>query len=119
SEELFVVRLRKSPIKRVDVISLAAQNRVAVDELFERVKAASCRIIFSPRELASFGGGYGFRFFSPDGLSFEISSDVARGTMHPIARGSAIPEKISHIVLHSPKHKEMTQFFIEVLGFHL
>src|SRR5271165_5944073 len=50
SEELFVVRLRKSPIKRVDVISLAAQNRVAVDELFERVKAASCRIIFSPRE---------------------------------------------------------------------
>jgi catechol-2,3-dioxygenase len=119
SEELYVVRLRKSPIKRVDIIGLAAPNRAAVDELFGRVKAASCGIIFPPRELEGFGGGYGFRFFSPDGLSFEISCDVARGTIHSIARGTAIPEKISHIVLHSPKHKELTRFFIDVLGFQL
>lgn len=119
SEELYVVKLRKSPIKRVDVISLAAENRTAVDGLFERVKTASCKIIFAPRELESFGGGYGFRFFSPDGLSFEISSDVARGTIIPIPPGAAIPEKISHIVLHSPKHKELTDFFVTVLGFQL
>jgi catechol 2,3-dioxygenase-like lactoylglutathione lyase family enzyme len=119
SDELYVVRLRKSSVKRVDVISLAAPDRVSVDQLFERVKAANCRIIFSPRALDAFGGGYGFRFFSPDGLSFEISSDVARGTIYPIAPGSAIPEKISHIVLHSPKHKALTEFFITVLGFQL
>jgi catechol 2,3-dioxygenase-like lactoylglutathione lyase family enzyme len=119
SDELYVVRLRKSPVKRVDVISLAAPDRVSVDQLFERVKAAKCQIIFSPRALDAFGGGYGFRFFSPDGLSFEISSDVARGTLHPIAPHSAVPEKISHIVLHSPKHKALTEFFITVLGFQL
>jgi catechol-2,3-dioxygenase len=119
SEELYVVKLRKSPIRRVDVISLAAGNRTAVDGLFERVEKASCKIIFSPREIESFGGGYGFRFFSHDGLSFEISSDVARGTIIPIAPGAAIPERISHIVLHSPKHKELTDFFVTVLGFHL
>jgi catechol 2,3-dioxygenase-like lactoylglutathione lyase family enzyme len=119
SPDLFVVRLRKSSVKRVDVIGLAAPDRKAVNELFERVQAATCRIIFAPRKLESFGGGYGFRFFSPDGLSFEISSDVMRGEVHPIALGAAIPEKISHIVLHSPKHKEATEFFLNVLGFQL
>src|ERR1700737_2241691 len=69
SDELYVVRLRKSPIKRLDVISLAAADRAAVDQLFERVKAAECQIIYAPRTLQSFGGGYGFRFFSLDGLS--------------------------------------------------
>jgi catechol-2,3-dioxygenase len=119
SDELYVVRLRKSTVKRVDVISLAAPDRGAVDQLFEQVNAAQCKIIFAPRTLESFGGGYGFRFFSPDGLSFEISSDVERGVIHPIAAGAAIPEKISHIVLHSPNHKALTQFFINTLGFQL
>jgi catechol 2,3-dioxygenase-like lactoylglutathione lyase family enzyme len=71
SDELYVVRLRKSPVKRVDVIGLAAISQEAVDELFCRVKAANCQIIFAPQALRSLGGGYGFRFFSPDGLSFE------------------------------------------------
>jgi catechol 2,3-dioxygenase-like lactoylglutathione lyase family enzyme len=119
SDELYVVRLRKSSVKRVDVISLAAPDQGAVDQLFKQVKAAQCKIIFAPRTLESFGGGYGFRFFSPDGLSFEISSDVERGSVHPIAPGAAIPEKISHIVLHSPNHKALTQFFITTLGFQL
>jgi catechol 2,3-dioxygenase-like lactoylglutathione lyase family enzyme len=119
SDELYVVRLRKSAVKRVDVISLAAPDRAAVDQLFTQVQAAKCRLIFAPRELKTFGEGYGFRFFSPDGLSFEVSSDVTRGSMHPIAVGSAIPEKISHIVLHSPNHKALTDFFINTLGFQL
>lgn len=118
-EELYVVRLRKSAVKRIDVISLAAPNRATVDQLFGRVQAAACQIIFAPRILHSFGGGYGFRFFSPDGLPFEISSDVERGAIHAIAPGSGTPEKISHIVLHSPKQKAMTDFFINVLGFRL
>lgn len=119
SDALYVVRLRQSAVKRVDVISLAANDRQTVDQLFQRVRTANCQVIFPPQSLRSFGGGYGFRFFSPDGLSFEISSDVDRGTIHSISRGAAIPEKISHIVLHSPKHKEATEFFIKVLGFRL
>jgi catechol-2,3-dioxygenase len=119
SDEPYVVRVRKSSVKRVDVIGFAAPDRAAVDQLFRQVQAAHCKIIFSPRELDVFGAGYGFRFFSPDGLSFEISSDVARGRLQPIAPGSAIPEKISHIVLHSPNHKALTEFFITTLGFKL
>jgi catechol 2,3-dioxygenase-like lactoylglutathione lyase family enzyme len=118
-DELYVVRLRKSADKRVDVISFASDTRTDVDDLHEKVVAAGCRVIFTPKALDSLGGGYGFRFFSPDGLPFEISSDVKRGKAGTIPRGTAIPERISHIVLHSPKHKEATQFFSDVLGFRL
>jgi catechol 2,3-dioxygenase-like lactoylglutathione lyase family enzyme len=118
-DELFVVRLRHAEHRRIDVIALAADSRADVDALHEKVAAAGCRIIFAPHALASFGGGYGFRFFSPDGLPFEISSDVARGQARQLVRWEGIPEKISHIVLHSPDHKAATQFFIDVLGFRL
>jgi catechol 2,3-dioxygenase-like lactoylglutathione lyase family enzyme len=111
--------LRKSEDKRIDVIGLAADTKPDVDALHAKVVAAGCRIIFEPQILERFGGGYGFRFFSPDGLPFEISSDVERGAVRPVARGAAVPIHISHIVLHSPKLREATDFFIEVLGFRV
>jgi len=118
-DELYVVRLRAADRKQIDIIALAADTRAEVDTLHEKVTASGCRIVFAPRDLDTLGGGYGFRFFSPDGLPFEISSDVARGEARPLARWEGIPQKISHIVLHSPKHKEAVQFFIDVLGFRL
>lgn len=118
-DERFVVRLRQAARKRVDVIALAADTRGDVDALFARVVAAGCQTIAGPASIAGFGGGYGFRFFSPDGLVFEISSDVERGEKRALSRFEGVPEKISHIVLHSPKHKEAVQFFIDVLGFRL
>lgn len=116
-DELYVVRLRAADHKRIDIIAFAADNAADVDDLHRQVVEAGCRIVFAPRELTTLGGGYGFRFFSPDGLPFEISSDVARGTARELARWEGIPQKISHIVLHSPKHKEAAAFFVDVLGF--
>ena len=115
--EHHVVRLRQSEVKRVDVIALAADNRGEVDGLHEQVVAAGCKIIFAPRDLDTLGGGYGFRFFSPDGLPFEISSDVARREPRLLSRWEGVPQKISHIVLHSPDHQAMVRFFVDVLGF--
>ncbi|MFX9608459.1 VOC family protein, partial [Acinetobacter baumannii] len=85
--------------------------RADVDALCDKVKTAGCRIVHEPRELATPGGGYGFRFFSPDGLQFEISSDVARGDKRDLARWDGVPFKISHIVLHSPDHQAAVKFF--------
>jgi catechol 2,3-dioxygenase-like lactoylglutathione lyase family enzyme len=118
-DEPYVLRLRPAADKRIDVIALAAASVADVDGLFAKVEDAGCRVIFPPRALRQFGGGYGFRFFSPDGLPFEISADVERGTARRLAPREALPERISHIVLHSPNHKAATQFFIDVLGFRL
>lgn len=116
-DEHHVVQLRKAEENRIDVIALAANSRADVDALRARVAAAGCRIASEPAELASPGGGYGFRFFSPDGMLFEISSDVARGPKRALERWEGVPVKISHIVLHSPDHQALVKFFTDVLGF--
>lgn len=118
-DELYVVRLRQDDTQRIDVIALAADTRADVDALHDKVAEYGCQIIFPPRELEQFGGGYGFRFFSKDGLPFEISAEVERGNARELAPREAIPEKISHIVLHSPRHQEEVTFFTDVLGFKI
>jgi catechol 2,3-dioxygenase-like lactoylglutathione lyase family enzyme len=117
SEELYVVRLREAAERRIDVIAFAADDAADVDALHAKVVAAGCDIIFAPRELATMGGGYGFRFFSNEGLTFEISADIERGPMLAMARWDAVPQRISHIVMHAPDHKAAVQFFVDVLGF--
>lgn len=118
-DEHHVVRLRPSEDRRIDVIALAAATREDVDALHDRVVEAGCKLIFAPGELDGPGGGYGFRFFSPDGLPIEVSSDVARGPLRTMRRMEGVPQKISHIVLHSPDHKAAVRFFVDVLGFRV
>src|SRR5690606_38288306 len=77
-DEHHVVRLHRSDTDCIEVIALSADTRDDVDALHAKVAEAGCRIVFSPREIDAPGGGYGFRFFSPDGLPFEISADVER-----------------------------------------
>ena len=118
-DEHHVVRLRQTDANRVDVIALAAASRADVDALAARVTASGATIIHAPRELSGPGGGYGFRFFTPDGLPFEVSADVARGAGGDVARWDGVPVKISHIVLHSPDHKALAAWFVDVLGFRV
>ena len=60
SDQLYVVRLRSAPEKRIDVIALAADTRADVDALFAKVTGAGCRIISEPHDLTTFGGGLRF-----------------------------------------------------------
>lgn len=116
-DEHHVVRLHQADTDHVEVIALAADDAASVDALHDKVVAAGCKVIFAPRTLEAPGGGYGFRFFSPDGLPFEISADVERLTKRAMERWEGMPVKISHIVLHSPDHQAMVRFFVDVLGF--
>jgi len=118
-DEPYVVRLRRTDEKRIDVIALSAPTREAVHALHEQVVGHGGRTIFAPKNLEGPAGGYGFRFFSPDGLPFEISSDVARGPKRDLQRGEGLPVRISHIVLHSPQHQAMVKFFTEAMGFRI
>lgn len=116
-DEHHVIRLRQADENRIDVIALAADSRADVDALFGKVTAAGCKVVHAPRALTTPGGGYGFRFFSPDGLQLEVSAEVARGSKREITRWEGVPVKISHIVLHSPDHHALVKFFTDVLGF--
>lgn len=116
-DEHHVVGLRPADENRVDVIALAADSRADVDALHDKVVASGGKIVHAPRDLTTPGGGYGFRFFSPEGMQFEISSDVARGAARDLERWEGVPLKISHIVLHSPDHQALVKWFCDVLGF--
>ena len=116
-DEHHVVRLHKADTNSVEIISLAADSPADVDALHEKVTAAGCKIVREPGELGGPGGGYGFRFFSADGLPFEISADVEKLGKRTMERWEGMPVKISHIVLHSPDHQAMVKFFTDVLGF--
>lgn len=118
-DEHHVVRLHRSNANHLEVIALAADTQADVDALHARVVGADCRIVHPPRPLDAPGGGYGFRFFSPDGLPFEISANVAKGAQRTIERWEGLPVRISHIVLHSPDHPAAVRFFTEVLGFRV
>lgn len=119
SDEHHVVRLHKADTNSIEVIALAADSKADVGSLHARVVEAGCKIIHEPRDLDAPGGGYGFRFFSPDGLPFEISAEVERLDKRDLARWEAIPVKISHVVLHSPDHQAAVKFFTDVLGFRI
>jgi catechol 2,3-dioxygenase-like lactoylglutathione lyase family enzyme len=116
-DEHHVVALRPATENRIDVIALAAESKADVDALADKVRSSGCRIVHEPRPLTTPGGGYGFRFFSPDGLPFEISAEVARGPSRSLTRWEGVPERISHIVLHSPDHHALVAWFCDILGF--
>lgn len=117
--EHHVVRVRQSDEQRIDVIAWAAENRADVDAIFAQAQAAGAKVIAEPHELTSPGGGYGARFFDLDGHTLEISADVETHEPRTLARGDAVPVKISHVVMHSPDHRAAVAWYESVLGFRV
>jgi catechol 2,3-dioxygenase-like lactoylglutathione lyase family enzyme len=97
-------------------VNFATQDRASVDQLCAKAKSYGVKVLGAPGPLsAAAGGGYGFRFETPEGLPMSISSD---GVQHPnIALDRSRPSKISHVVLNSGSTGEQMAFFIDVLGF--
>ena len=86
-DEHHVVRLRQvdsQPRRRDRARRRHPRRRRCPARQGRRGRAARSSI--APRDLDAPGGGYGFRFFSPDGLPFEMSSDVARGDSRAMTR---------------------------------
>ena len=65
------------------------------------------------------GGGYGLRFFDPDGRLVEISSDVAARTFRELEPEESIPRKLSHVVFNTLDVGVTRSFYQDVLGFRL
>ena len=116
--EHHVLTIRERPQASLLGVHFAAADRDAVDQLCAKAKGYGVAIADDPAPLdASAGGGYGFRFETPDGLPMTISSDSAQ---HPdVVVDRSRPTKISHVVLNSARTDDQVTFFIDVLGFKL
>jgi catechol 2,3-dioxygenase-like lactoylglutathione lyase family enzyme len=117
SPEQYVLRIRNSPERRVDLLGLAVDDRAAVDALAADLAESGLRIVTEPGRLDTPGGGYGFRFFDPDGRVVEVSADVARRPFRVLEYREAIPQKLSHVVFYTPDPPATVRFYQEKLGF--
>jgi catechol 2,3-dioxygenase-like lactoylglutathione lyase family enzyme len=116
--EHHVLTIRERPRSSLLGVHFAASDRAAVDQLCAKAKGYGVDVPGEPAPLSgSAGGGYGFRFKTPDGLPMSISCDT---TQHPnVLVDRSRPTKISHVVLNSAKTDDQIPFFVDVLGFNV
>jgi catechol 2,3-dioxygenase-like lactoylglutathione lyase family enzyme len=119
SPEQYVVRLRRSPDKRIDLISFGASTTADVDALAAELIAGGVQLVSEPGKVDTPGGGYGFRFFDIDGRTVEVSADVAVRQHRKIEEREAIPVRLSHVVINSPDPLRTRQFYEQHLSFAL
>jgi catechol 2,3-dioxygenase-like lactoylglutathione lyase family enzyme len=114
--EHHVLTIRERPKRSLLGVNFATTDRAAVDQLCAKAKSYGVKVAGDPAPLpAVAGGGYGFRFETPEGLPMSISSD---GVQHPnVVLDRSRPTKISHVVLNSGCTDDQKGFFIDVLGF--
>lgn len=115
----YVIRLRQDGERKTDLVGFSAASREDVDALFEQVKGAGAKIIADPGPMEGMDGGYGFRFFDPDGRAMQVATGGPRRTPRVLEKGEAIPIGISHVVFHSLDHNRLAEFYQNALGFRL
>src|SRR5829696_5568142 len=101
SPEQYVVRLRESADKRIDLIAFGAASAADVDTLAARLATDGVQLVGEPGTLQTPGGGYGFRFFDNEGRTVEVSADVATRQHRAVEEGESIPVRLSHVVINS------------------
>ena len=119
SPEQYVVRLRESADKRIDLISFGAATAADVDTLAAQVARDGVQLVTEPGTLQTPGGGYGFRFFDNEGRTVEVSSDVAVRQHRRIEEGESIPVRLSHVVINSADPESTRAFYERHLAFAL
>ena len=119
SPEQYIYRIRKAEEKRLDLIAFGADSPEDVDQLAADLAAAGVRFVSEPGQLQTPGGGYGFRFFDPDGRVVEVSAGVEQRSFREVEPREGIPVALNHVVLNSPNRKEVETFYAERLGFKL
>ncbi|TKA03088.1 VOC family protein [Actinacidiphila oryziradicis] len=119
SPEQYVVRIRRDRRKRMDLVAFGAANAADVDELATRLTAADVPVVSEPGAMDTPGGGYGFRFFDPDGRVVEVSAGVGTRAHRKIEEREAIPVRLSHCVVNSRNPERLRAFYERHLGFRL
>ena len=115
--EHHIITLHEGPTAGVKCVNFAAAGREAVDGLYDKLSGFGAVIDSAPAFLSKPGGGYGFSFSDPDGLSYAISSDVDQHSDATMVEDR--PFKLSHVVLNSAKVGPQEEFYCDALGFQV
>jgi catechol 2,3-dioxygenase-like lactoylglutathione lyase family enzyme len=119
SPENYILRVRKDAAKRMDLVAFGVAAAADVDAYAEQLGTSGIRLDRDPGALDTPGGGYGFRFFDPDGRLIEISSDVEQRVARELEPKESIPRKLSHVVFNSPDVVATKNFYENHLGLRL
>jgi catechol 2,3-dioxygenase-like lactoylglutathione lyase family enzyme len=119
SPEQYIIRVRRSDVNRIDLLSFGIRDPESVDSLANSLAEDGVRFASEPGSLKTPGGGYGFRFFDPDGRVIELSADVAERDFRVLEPREDIPQKLSHVVIYSDDPQSTMNFYQEKLGFKL
>jgi catechol 2,3-dioxygenase-like lactoylglutathione lyase family enzyme len=119
STEPYVLRLRAAEEKHLDLISFGVRDAASIDSIAETLLAAGVRVDRLPQRLTTPGGGYGLRFFDPDGRLVELSTDLSPRAARELEPGESIPRKVSHAVINSADIHSLVAFYEGMLGFQV
>lgn len=119
SPEPYILRIRRAGGSRTDLVAFGATDRAGVDRLAAELASAGVRMVSEPGLLATPGGGYGFRFFDPDGRTVEVSADVAPKPHRELEPRESVPRRISHVVINTPDVERLTAWYQQHLRFRL
>ncbi|MDP9028411.1 MAG: VOC family protein [Actinomycetota bacterium] len=119
SPEPYVLRLRAAAERHMDLVSFGVTDVASVDRLASTLLTAGVRFDREPRAQLTPGGGYGFRFFDPDGRLVELSTDLTPRVARELEPGESIPRRLSHVVLNSGNIESTVAFYSQFLGFQV
>ncbi len=108
--------LREGREKKLLAVNLLAEDKIAVDGLYERAKNLGASVE-APNELVGPAGGYGFVFFDLHDRKYYVSAGLKTHESMPNSKDT--PIKLSHVVLNSPQREAQSEQFIDFLGFKL
>lgn len=115
----FVISLRQDNIKKTDLIAFSADSRADVEALYAQALANGAKSIAAPAEIGGPFARFAARFFDPDGRAIEVNSGAAQRDTRELAPGEALPQRLSHIVLHSPDVAKLATWYETALGFRI
>lgn len=117
SAEHYIYAIRDDGVFGIDYVNCGMHSAARVDALYKQLVEKGARVLGEPADVTTPGGGYGFTVLDPDNRPLRILSDVERHA--DAAPATAMPGKVTHVVLNTP-HCEATQAWYEqYLGFRV
>ncbi len=115
--EHHILSIHDADHRGIQYINLAAQDRAAMQALFDKVKDTGVKIAAAPRDLDTPGGGVGFDIVDPDNRLLRVAAEVEQH--HEFADRPDAPRKITHCVLNTPQLETALDFYQSTLGFQI